>query len=460
MHVEHLGGERCVTGSCHLVRAGDVNILVDCGLTQGNDRARPMAEWPLNPEDIHYVFLTHAHVDHVGRLPDLVLAGFRGEILTTHATKAILGPMLEDALGFTDLSDQNRREVMSRIHKASWGFEYNMDFDLTDGIRFHLGHAGHILGSCWVRLEQETRANGPASVVFSGDLGPPDTPLLPDPDVPDSCDLLVMESTYGDRVHEDRKERIMRLGKVLTRALEDRGKVYIPAFSLGRTQELLYEMDRLFSESGSTVGRIPVFLDSPLGLEITRVYSSLSEYWDREARGLLERGDHPLSFKHLYAVRSYKDHQRVLGLEGPAIVVAGSGMCTGGRIVNHLKHGLGDERNDILFVGYQAQGTPGRDIKRYSRRPDGYVILDGERFPIRARVCTLGGYSAHADQEDLIRWARAVGPKQIKLVHGEANARQALGRLLGTTEAHTGCTRHRGESFTPDGAITTLNNLR
>lgn len=280
-------------------------------------------------------------------------------------------------------------------------------------------------------LFEETRGNGPASVVFSGDLGPPDTPLLPDPDVPDSCDLLVMESTYGDRVHEDRKERIMRLGEVLTRALEDRGKVYIPAFSLGRTQELLYEMDRLFSEPGWTGGRIPVFLDSPLGLEITRVYSSLSEYWDREARGLLANGDHPLKFDHLYAVRSYRDHQRVLGVEGPVIVVAGSGMCTGGRIVNHLKHGLGDERNDILFVGYQAQGTPGRDIQRYSRRPDGYVVLDGERFPIRARVSTLGGYSAHADREDLIRWARAVGPKQIKLVHGEAEARQALGAAVG-----------------------------
>ncbi len=426
MHIDHLGGENCVTGSCHLVRAGGMNILVDCGLVQGDDRAVPMAEWPLRPEDVDFLFLTHAHVDHVGRVPDLVLAGFKGEILTTHATKAILGPMLEDALGFTDLSGDECGAIMSHIHEMSWGFEYDTDFDLRNGLRFRLGRAGHILGSCWVRLEQEGDGNGIASVVFSGDLGPPDTPLLPDPDVPGPCDLLVIESTYGDRLHEDREGRISRLGQVLTRALEDRGKVYIPAFSLGRTQELLFEMDRLFSEKEWTGGRIPVFLDSPLGLEITRVYSGLSEYWDREARGLLAKGDHPLHFDHLYAVRSYRDHQRVLGVEGPAIVVAGSGMCTGGRIVNHLKEGLGDERNDILFVGYQARGTPGRDILRYSRRPGGYVILDGERFDIRAQVHTLGGYSAHADRDDLIRWAGMVGPECIKLVHGEPEAKASL----------------------------------
>jgi len=336
MHVEHLGGENCVTGSCHLVRANGVNMLVDCGITQGSDWAVPMEAWPVAPAEIDFLFLTHAHVDHVGRVPDLVRAGFKGEILTTHATKAILGPMLEDALGFTGLSDEERSAVMTDIHELSWGFEYDTTFDLKDGIRFQLGHAGHILGSCWVRLEQEPAGNGLASVVFSGDLGPPDTPLLPDPDVPSSCDLLVMESTYGNRVHEDRKGRITRLGEVLTTALQDRGKVYIPAFSLGRTQELLYEMDRLFSEKEMIEafpalhahGRIPVFLDSPLGLEITSVYSSLSQYWDREARGLLADGDHPLKFDHLYAVRSYRDHQRVLGVEGPAIVVAGSGMCT------------------------------------------------------------------------------------------------------------------------------------
>ncbi len=432
--LHHLGAEHCVTGSCHLVRAGDVNILVDCGLTQGDDRAVPMSEWPVRPADVDYLFLTHAHVDHVGRVPDLVQAGFHGEILTTHATRAILGPMLEDALGFTDRSDRERAAVMSRIHDLSWGFEYGAPFDLKGGLRFQLGRAGHILGSCWVRLEQARGGDRPESVVFSGDLGPPHTPLLPDPDVADPCDLLVMESTYGDRLHEDRRGRIERLGRVLTMALRDRGKVYIPAFSLGRTQELLYEMDRLFTEQAwadafpslHAHGRIPVFLDSPLGLEITRVYSSLSEYWDREAQGLLAQGDHPLDFDHLYAVRSARDHQRVLDVEGPAVVVAGSGMCTGGRIVSHLKQGLGSERNDVLFVGYQARGTPGRDMVTYGRRRDGYVILDGERITIRARIHTLGGYSAHADQADLIRWAGAIGPKQIKLVHGDADARIGL----------------------------------
>ena len=237
--------------------------------------------------------------------------------------------------------------------------------------------------------------------------------------------MLILESTYGDRNHEGRKSRIEVLRKILDRALDDGGIVYIPAFSLGRTQELIYELDRIGT-------KVPVFIDSPLGLEITKIYSSLSEYWDKEAKELKAKGDHPVDFRNLYSVERFRDHKRLLEMDEPAIVIAGSGMCTGGRIIDHLKAGITDRKNDIFFVGYQAKGTPGRDILKYSKRPRGYAVLDGERFDIKARVHALSVYSAHADQKGLIEWVEAMGekPGEIKLVHGEPAAQRALYREL------------------------------
>jgi len=424
MKLTHLGAEETVTGSCHLVQANGVNLLVDCGLAQGGDAVVPMESWPVKPGEIDYLFLIHAHLDHIGRVPELLRAGFSGEILCTHATKALLGPMLEDALGFTDYSRGEKRQLLADLDELSWGFEYGEDFSLKKGLRFRLGRAGHILGSCWVRFEfPDGRA-----ATFSGDLGAAETPILPDPDVPEPCDLLVMESTYGDRLHDDRSRRVERLGAVLRRALSDGGKVFVPAFSLGRTQELIYEMDRLFA--GGDLEPVPVFIDSPLGLEITRVYSRMSEFWDREARDLRAAGDHPIHFDHLYAVENHESHGKLLEMAGPAVIVAGSGMCTGGRIIDHLRRGLSDPKNDVIFVGYQAAGTPGRDILRYADRPNGYVVLDGERCSIRARIHNLSGYSAHADAAGLAAWARAAKPKEIRLVHGEAPARRALAERL------------------------------
>jgi len=280
----------------------------------------------------------------------------------------------------------------------------------------------------------------PWSVLFSGDLGAKDTPILPDPQNPQPADLVILESTYGDRLHGDRKHKARRLGRILDRTLADGGKVFIPAFALGRTQELLYEMNRLLSDRrrrGTFQMRdeksaVPVFVDTPLGLEITRIYAGLSEYWDREASALLQSGDHPLEFKGLYGVERPRDHRELMDIPGPAVIVAGSGMCTGGRIIDHLKAGLPHSKNDICFVGYQAVGTPGRQIQRYAGRPGGYVYLNGEKVEIQANVHILTGYSAHADQDGLVQWVQAMAPKPeaIKLVHGEANARRALAKVL------------------------------
>ncbi len=413
--------------------------MIDCGLAMAGDSIAPFSDWPVAPADIDYLFLTHAHIDHIGRVPDLIDAGFEGEILCSHPTKALLIPMLHDAMGFSKRSKGEVKRLEAAIDELSWGFEYQQSFRLNKGVRFKLGRAGHILGSSFVHFTIPNGDGTPSKVLFSGDLGCKGSPILCDPDTPDPCDLLVMESTYGNRNHEDRTERVERLEKVLRKALSDGGKVFIPAFSLGRTQELIYEIDRILAAElkhahthATSLNGIPVFVDSPLGLEITKIYASLSDFWDQESQDLLKEGDHPIDFKTLFSVRSYRDHQKALTVPGPTIIIAGSGMCSGGRIIDHLEAGLADEKNDVLFVGYQARGTLGRDILKYGPRKNGYARINGEKVFINAEVHKLGGYSAHADQKELVEWVEGMGekPGEIRLVHGEREAQEGLKRVL------------------------------
>jgi len=427
-----------VTGSCHLLQANGLNIMIDCGLTQGNDTALPIKDWPVKPSKIDFLFMTHAHIDHAGKLPELIRKGFNGEIICTLPTRDLLFPMLHDSMGFENMNEKEVTELSKKIDELTWGFEYGQSFELDKGIKFKLGRAGHILGSCFIRFEIK---NPGVSILFSGDLGSVDSPILPDPDIPDEVDYLIVESTYGNRLHDDRKGRKERLGRILSKALADQGKVFIPAFALGRTQELIYEMDRLFSaseyqnmftalnpETLIPKNRPPVFIDTPLGLEITKIYSRLSEYWDAEANDLYYNGDHPIDFGRLYGVKSHKHHLDLINMPGPAIILAGSGMCNGGRIINHLKAGIEDPKNNICFAGYQAKGTPGRTIRKYGNKPGGYVYLDGKKKNIKAEIDSLSGYSAHADQKGLIEWICAIPekPGEIKLVHGEPVAQAAL----------------------------------
>ena len=443
-HITHLGGENCVTGSCHLLQVGDLNIMVDCGLAQGNDPQLPMEKWPVNPAEIDYLFLTHAHIDHIGRLPELITNGFTGEIICTHPTKALLVTMLSDAMAFSRLNDSQIKQLTEKIDELSWGFEYAQEFKLRKGVSFKLGRAGHIMGSAFIRFAFPAAEKQKYRIIFSGDLGCRNTPILPDPDTPETCDLLILESTYGNRNHEGREERLQTLGEKLVKALADKGKVFIPAFSLGRTQEILFELDRLFTDekwrkkfpelspADPAKPPVPVFVDSPLGLKITKIYSELRSFWDSECKTLQANGDHPFDFTHLYAVARYKDHKTLLEISGPAIIIAGSGMCTGGRIIDHLESGLEKPENDIFFVGYQVRGTPGYDIIKYGRRPGGYLRLNNEKIYIRAQAERLSGYSAHADQKGLLDWVNSMPqkPGKIKLVHGDDAARHALRAVL------------------------------
>ncbi|MCP4128367.1 MAG: MBL fold metallo-hydrolase [Gammaproteobacteria bacterium] len=450
MEVLHHGAVSGVTGSCHeLVVDEGHSVLVDCGLFQGGEAADTQKHLAIDfPIDrVRALLVTHCHLDHVGRIPHLIASGFDGPIYCSEATAILLPLVLEDALkiGVT----RNRRLVeqfLKLIDKRLTPLPYNrwQPVELPGcglSLDIRLQRAGHILGSAYI--ECRIKGGGKAlKVIFSGDLGAPYTPLLPTPKSPWAADLLVLESTYGNRQHEGRKTRRAKLKQIVERAFENRGVILIPAFSIGRTQELLYELEEIIHRHGETRVAsdmqwqdMEIVLDSPLAARFTDAYKRLRPYWDQEARRKLRAGRHPLSFEQLTTIDDHKTHQQVvkyLGKTGrPTLVIAGSGMCTGGRIVNYLKAMLGNEQTDVLFVGYQAAGTPGRDIQRYGPG-QGYVILDRQRVDIRAGVHTLSGYSAHADQVDLIRFVRRMQhqPKEVRLVHGDMDAKLALQKEL------------------------------
>lgn len=442
IEVFHHGAVNGVTGSCHELRVDGAGILVDCGLFQGAERRNDLAI-DFDIGHIKALVVTHVHIDHVGRIPYLLAAGFKGPIICSAPSALLLPAMLEDALniGFTrDKKLINR--VLKVLESRLVPLPYNRWLPVagTD-IEVRLQRAGHILGSAYV----ECQAPG-QRLVFSGDLGAPYSPLLIAPEPPEACDVLVLESTYGDKDHESRQDRRLRLKAAIEHALADGGILLIPAFSLGRTQDLLYEIESLIAEFGSVEAapdlpwnELEVVVDSPLAANFTSLYRKLKPFWNAEAKERLAQGRHPLSFEQLTLVNSHRDHLNAVNYlarsNTPCVVLAGSGMCAGGRVVNYLKAMLGDARNDVLFVGYQAEGTPGRAILEYGARYGsgsasgvGWVELDGERYDIRAQVHQVGGYSAHAGRQDLIAFATGITPppRQIRLIHGDAPAKLAL----------------------------------
>lgn len=451
----HHGARNGVTGSCHqLFVEGRNSLLVDCGLFQGAETApdgrtaadRLEIDFPL--EGVGALVLTHVHIDHCGRLPWLLAAGFKGPILCSEPSARLLPTVLADAFAVGVSRDRALIErylgkVEPRIRALPYG-KWHLVYRSPDAsCRIRLQRAGHILGSAYVECELSGAAwPEPRRVVFSGDLGAPHAPLLPSPRPPWRADVLVLETTYGDRVHENRRDRRARLQAVVEHALQDGGTVIVPAFSIGRTQELLYEFEDILHRQrvrpgphAAAWGGLRIFLDSPLAQRFTALYRELQPFWDAEARARVRAGRQPLSYEQLVAIDDHEDHlanvRRLARSREPAVVIAASGMCAGGRVVNYLRKMLGDPRHDVLFVGYQARGTPGHAIQAYGLR-GGYVELDGERVDIRAGIHTLSGYSAHADRDDLTRFVTRMRhlPGEVRLVHGEDTVRAAFAAHL------------------------------
>ncbi|MEL0167506.1 MAG: MBL fold metallo-hydrolase [Pseudomonadaceae bacterium] len=451
--IEHHGAVNGVTGSCHQLWITPTDsLLIDCGLFQGAETSGAGAGQDaltidFNLASVRALLLTHVHVDHVGRLPWLLAAGFKQSIHTSEASALLLPTVLEDAFKVGVRADAAlAARYVGCVRQRLCGHPYGRWVsviereDLRCRIRFQ--SAGHILGSAYIEidiaylLEQRNER-----VVFSGDLGAAGAPLLEPPVSPERADILVLESTYGDRRHEDRKTRRTRLQRVLEQALADGGTVIVPAFSIGRTQELLYELEGILHDAPDWQ-RIPIILDAPLAGRFTELYRDLRTSWSPDAQARLHSGRRPLGFEQLLKVETHAQHQsmvnRLTTTRQPAVVITGSGMCNAGRVVNYLKAMLGDVRHNVLFVGYQARGTAGHIIQQYGPT-GGYVELDGERYPIKAGVHSIGGYSAHADQAGLLAFVRdiPVAPREVRLVHGDAPAKAELAaQLRADAKAH------------------------
>lgn len=458
-NIIHHGALDGVTGSCHELQIGtDASLLIDCGLFQGYEALHRAESFDFDIKVLEALLITHVHIDHVGRLPQLMAAGFTGPILCSLPSSELLPIVLEDALRLSITSDNRKIErCIEQVKRQLVGLAYNQWHVITDTQRLkcqvRLQRAGHILGSAYVECdisypEQDIHKR----VVFSGDLGAHDAPLLIPPRPPERADTLVLESTYGDRLHQDRSTRQERLERVIEKALANHGTVLIPAFSIGRTQELLYELEDILhrkalmpdashDEAKAALPinwpQLPVILDAPLARRFTQGYRRLSSFWNDESRNRLAEGRKPLAFPQLITIETHADHERTanyLASTGrPAIVIAGNGMCSGGRIVNYLKKMLGDPRHHVVFVGYQAKGTPGAVIQACEGAAHFVDIdLDGEMHTVRAGVSTLGGYSAHADQQGLVEFVLGIPswPGEIRLVHGESGAKNALRKRL------------------------------
>ncbi|USH03274.1 MBL fold metallo-hydrolase [Grimontia kaedaensis] len=432
MHIIHHGAKTGVTGSCHQLTTEIGKLLIDCGLFQG-DETRPL-DIEFDVHDIDALILTHAHIDHIGRLPWLLAAGFKSPIYCTLATAKLVPMMLDDALRLQlGLKRKDRQRILKLIesltvpvHYGVWRSVYHRP-DCVADIRFQ--PAGHILGSAFVEVKLPSKE----VIVFSGDLGPNNTPLLPDPTPPERVDVLVIESTYGDGVHESIEHRAQRLKALIDRSLLDGGVILIPAFSVGRTQELLFDIEAILATQLNESERrewskIPVILDSPMAAKVTERYREFKALWSEEAKTRLEVGRHPLAFEQCITIDSHSDHQalvnRLKQTGEPAIVVAASGMCNGGRILNYLKALLPDARTDVILAGYQARGTLGRKLQRGEQQ----VEIDNKPIDVSAHIHTMSGYSAHADKNELLQFIEGIPtkPKEIRIVHGDEKAQEAL----------------------------------
>ncbi len=442
-----IGAAQEVTGSCYLLRTeSGKKFLLDCGMHQGANQVTRLVKekFPFSVSDIDGVILSHAHIDHSGLLPLLVARGYRGPIYCTTATRELLDVMLSDtvSLYLRDLEWENKRRHKSRklalppeftqedvelVLQLSEGLEYHQHIQLDEDVGLRFLDAGHILGSAIVELD--LRSDGKRrKLVFSGDLGNPQTVLMNTPEQPEQADLVLMEGTYGNRNHKSLDATIEELESILKQAADSGGNVLIPAFALGRTQEVLYHLAMLYHQ-----GRLPqqrIFLDSPMAIAITQIYSRfLDQLSDSDLARLPHQGASRLEdvLPIMRLCSSPEESQAINRVHGGAIIIAGSGMCNGGRIRHHLRHNVSRRNCHLVVVGFQARGTLGRRLVDGAQS----VTLFGESHPVRIQVHTLGGFSAHAGQAELRQWVGAIkGNPRVQLVHGEPEALETLQDIL------------------------------
>ncbi|MBN1222126.1 MAG: MBL fold metallo-hydrolase [Candidatus Aminicenantes bacterium] len=448
MKLKFLGAAQQVTGSCTYLEAGGLRILVDCGQYQERDYlSRNWDPLPVPAESIDFLVLTHVHLDHSGLIPKLVREGFSGHILTTSASQDMLPIVLLDAARIHEedaaykkkrhkkegrkgpypevplFTLEDAQKSLPQIQDVAYGKLHRLNASV--GLRLH--DAGHILGSAMVEFIVEEKGEQ-RTLVFSGDIGQWDKPLIRDPSVFEQADYLVMESTYGDRRHEDYDSTEVLMRSVITETVSAGGNVIIPTFAIERAQEVLYCLSQL--ERKDLIPFLMVFLDSPMAVDITHVFLRHKDVLDRETQSLFAEGKSPFGFPGLRLVQSVEQSKAINSIRGSCIVMAGSGMCTGGRIKHHLVQNIHRPESTILFVGYQANGTLGRHIVDGKKE----VRIHGQMYPVRARIERIYGFSAHADNATLIRWLSHIKspPRNVFLTHGEKKAAAALAKRIRT----------------------------
>ena len=444
MKLKFCGATRTVTGSCYYLETDGFKFLVDCGAFQGKDEldALNYEPFPFNPSELDAIFLTHAHYDHCGRIPMLVKQGFKGRIIGTQPTRDLAKIVLLDSAKlqqeeYERWQSRSKKEVPGQNLSAEGSlyaqrkplfseadveamfdlfdvYPYGASVDMKKGVEFRMRDAGHILGSAMLEFWVKTKEGRDRKFVFSGDLGQPGARIVRDPDLVREADYVICEATYGNRLHKNKDETVLELLSILKQAQEEEGNVLIPSFAIERTQEILYEIN-LFVEN-KLLENLEVYLDSPMASKATEIFKQYPTFYDEDARRLLEKGDDPFHFPGLVAVDSAEDSKRLISKKG-VVIIAGSGMCTGGRIVHHIKNHIEKENTHMIFVGYQVEGTLGRRI--VDRQPE--IRVMGQTLQVKAQIHTLGGFSAHGDQRDLRYWLRSFGhsPKKIFIVHGD-----------------------------------------
>ncbi|NCN22544.1 MBL fold metallo-hydrolase [Candidatus Falkowbacteria bacterium] len=423
MKISFHGACREVTGSCILIESGKTKFLFDCGMFQGEDYAsdKNADDFTFNPKEIDFVLLSHAHIDHCGRLPKLYRDGFRGKVYCTEATADLTALMLEDSVGivFSEAEERGVEPLFSAddvagIVRLLEPLVYDKKVEINSGIKVKLGNSGHILGSSFFEVWLKEGAKE-KKIVYSGDLGKAPARIIKDPDVVNGADLVFIESTYARDTHESKEEGRAMIKKAIIDCVKNKGTLIIPVFAMEKSQEILYELNHL-AENGE-IPRLPMFLDSPLAIRSTEIYRKYEDLYDKDSKEILLHDNDLFDFPGMEFTLSRDDSMKINSLKPPKVILAGGGMCVGGRIQHHLKFNLDNEKNHVLLVAYQAKGTLGRKLmKKYE-----FVDIHGSRIPVRAKVSVVNSYSAHADHGALMSWLKAIKkpvPKNVFIVHG------------------------------------------